>query len=998
MSIVLPYDPKKLPRELTQDYIPASPSDIEHMMSALGISSFDQLFNHIPKSLQLDIPNPQPGLDYYQVAEALASIANENKDALSFIADGLPVYKVHPIVDEISSIRRLTTAYTPYQPERGQGTLIALWIYQCMMAELTGFEAINASLYDRSTALFEAINASLRIHSDRNTILICDHFYPGDKEVIKTLTADTSIQIEWIPLNPSTGLIDISTVRQKVEALKDSLSALVFSQVNTLGLLEDVDTLTDIAEEAGISSIANIDPMHLAPDCLKPPSAFGKHGTTFIVGEAQHMAIDPNFGGPGLGLFGVRFNESNKNYIRTTPGRFVGKAKDITGHDCFVMVMSTREQHIRKEKATSNICSNQSFIATLAGASILAKGESGLKASSHVGVQYARKCAEYINHLEGITIAFPHAAFYNEIVVEVNANTNLNTLLEKANHQNIHLGVNVSDRIDDGKKQLLKISFSDIHTDQDLEKLKTFLSSEFKHATTSSKSLDTSIPSKYLRQNQITLPHVTEKELITFYKQLGDLNMSPDEACYPLGSCTMKYNPYLNDWTANLKKFTTSHPQSPTTNIQGSLHILYEVQQKFKSITGLAAVTTQPVAGAQGELVGLKLFQAYHRNNNESHRRVIFIPRSAHGTNFATATVAGYNESQNGKIVILESNSEGQIDIDDFNKKLAEHKNNLAGIMITNPNTCGIFEKNFRQIADAVHAAGGLVYMDGANMNAIANWVDLEKLGVDAVHSNLHKTWTIPHGGGGPGDAIVAVSKKLADYLPGYQIVKSSQRHYEITKPSKSIGSFHRHFGNFAHKVRCLTYLLRLGDAGIRRMSAVAVLSACYLMQKLKLHFPMLPHDTENVPRMHEFILTLSDDLFNKIEATGIGRASIISRVGKLFLDFGFHAPTVAWPETYGLMIEPTESFTKAELDRLAEAIIAIKTLIIEVPKILESAPYFTPIRRIDEVAANRQLVVSEKIIDLPILPKVEYDLEQLNKMSISEIKVDLLHRVSNFT
>ena len=323
------------------------------------------------------------------------------------------------------------------------------------------------------------------------------------------------------------------------------------------------------------------------------------------------------------------------------------------------------------------------------------------------------------------------------------------------------------------------------------------------------------------------MPHFSHDELVAYYQKLGELNVSPDDGCYPLGSCTMKYNPHVNDWAANLPGFVNAHPQAPAEDAQGCLEVLFEIQEWFKGITGLAAVTTQPLAGAQGELAGLKMMQAYHRARGESGRNVLLIPKSAHGTNFATAAMAGFvAREENGEpagIVLLEAAPDGRIDLADCEAKIARFGSRLAGVMITNPNTCGLFETDFKRIADDVHAAGGLVYMDGANMNAIAGWVNLAAMGVDALHNNLHKTWTIPHGGGGPGDAIVAVSERLKDFLPGHQIEKRAGK-FVAVKAARSIGSFHRHWGNFAHKVRAYAYLLRLGGEGVRRMSAVAVL------------------------------------------------------------------------------------------------------------------------------------------------------------------------------
>jgi glycine dehydrogenase len=310
--------------------------------------------------------------------------------------------------------------------------------------------------------------------------------------------------------------------------------------------------------------------------------------------------------------------------------------------------------------------------------------------------------------------------------------------------------------------------------------------------------------------------------------------------------------------------------------------------------------------------------------------------------------------------------------------------------MVTNPNTSGLFEINFQKAAEMIHGVGGLVYMDGANMNAICAWADLGKMGVDAVHNNTHKTWSIPHGGGGPGDAFVAVSDKLIPYLPGIQVV-NDKGIYKKVKAPKSIGSFHRHHGNFAHKVRAYTYLAALGKQGVRRISAMAVLSARYLQKKLETKFPMLPQGADASPRMHEFILTLPAETFKKVEAVGITHAQVISRMGKLFLDFGFHAPTVSFPEALGLMIEPTESYTKGELDRFAEAVLAMLDLVNEHPEVLLTVPHFTPIDRVDEVSANKSLVLSEKLSALPAIVYNRLSPQEIEKLSFSEIKKRIL-------
>lgn len=963
--MTLPFDPEKLPRELKQYYISASKEDIEIMLESIRADFLDSLFKSVPLDVLFNLaPNLPDELPYIELQEYLQKISQKNNIRTSFLGDALPVYKVHSVVPFVSSIRNLTTAYTPYQPERSQGTLISLWIYQCLISSLTGFEAINASLYDRATALFEAICCAIRLSKEADTVLVSEGIFPQDMEVIKTLAQNTTIKIKTIPLNVKTGLLSLKQVRLEIKALGGNLAAIVFPHVNQLGLIEDVDKLTDLANEACIKSIAIIDPMLIAQGGLKPPIEYGKYGVDIFVGEGQHLAIGPNFGGPGLGIFGVRFNDNIKTYVRATPGRYVGKAKDLQGRDAFTLVLSTREQHIRKEKATSNICSNQAFLATLTGAALLARGAKGMSKSSTVGHNRAKTFVSQVTRITGIKLAFPVTPFYNECILEIPEFASV--AIRKGIQANLHIGVDMSGRNPQHAKNLLKISFSDIQSNEDCKRLIEF----FEVTYGSPGVLPFPLPrlsETALRKSKLEIPRLTLKEIKLYYQKLGELNISPDDAPYPLGSCTMKYNPYINDWAAGLPGFTNIHPQVPIEDAQGSLEILFQIQEWFKKITGLAAVATQPVAGAQGELISLKLFQAYHKSIGETKRTKILIPKSAHGTNFASATMSGILP---GDIIQLEATDKGHIDLLDLDFKIKQFGSLICGIMITNPNTSGLFESNFKSIAEKIHIAGGLVFMDGANLNAIAGWVDLSRLGVDAVHSNLHKTWSIPHGGGGPGDAIVAVSEKLAKFLPGYQITKNEKGFYEPMKTEQSIGSCHRHWGNFAHKVRCYTYLCRLGNNGIRKMSAVSVLSAQYLFNILKSQTRSLPPLSEDLPRMHEFILTLREDDFSRLESVGITRAQAIPRLGKLFLDFGYYAPTVAFPEPLGFMIEPTESYTKKELDRFAEATIAILKIVREFPEYLNEVPQATPVGRIDEVGANRKLILSEPLITLPPIYK----------------------------
>lgn len=980
----LGYDPTALPRELEKYYICSSREEISQMLETIGHSKREDLYSHLsPDILFSKAPDIGEKLEYGELQEHLENMASKNNPYPSFIGDGLKWNKVHPIVPFVCNLRGLTTAYTPYQPERSQGTLHTLWIYSSCLSMLTGFEAINASFYERSTALYEAFNTAARINK-KNVMLVSAGIYPGDLSVLKTYSLETKIEIVEVPLSKETGIIDTNELKKHLQ--RDDVSAFAFPQINSLGLLEDVHEINDLVKKNNKQSIAIIDPVTLAKDGLCPPSDWGEYGADMLVGEGQHLAIGPNFGGPGLGIFGIRYNENNKVSIRSTAGRYIGKAKDEKGQNCLAMVLSTREQHIRREKATSNICSNQSFLASAAGASMLAKGEKGLKECNDTGVQNARRFAYELYEKTSLTLLFPDTPFYNEVAISIKSG--VDNIIKQASVEGLHIGVDLSDRGENG----LLVYFNDDQSEEDLKNLISFFQKHFPILSDTADNVFAlpQTPDNLLRKKGPELPNFSYEDVKTFYNKLSLLNVSPDDKIYPLGSCTMKYNPYINDYAAGLSGFTNIHPQAPLQDAQGSLELLYQTQELFKAITGLPAVTTQPVAGAQGELVGLKLFQAYHRDNgNADIKDIVLIPASAHGTNPATATMAGYvttgrKENQTG-IVTIKANEKGQVDMENFKECIEIYGNRIAAVMITNPNTSGLFEQNFKEMAQLIHSVDGLVYMDGANMNAIASWTDLNAMGVDAVHNNLHKTWTVPHGGGGPGDAIVAVSEKLIDYLPGVQIKKENGL-YQTYKAPKSIGSFHRHLGNFAHKVRSYTYIKALGSEGVQEMSAIAVLSAKYLYHHIKEMFPILPRGSENEPRMHEFIITITEEMFNGLKEAGTSKNQAMARIGKLFLDFGLHAPTVAFPEPYGLMIEPTESFSKKELDEFIEVLAGIKDILNKAPEVLTSVPHFTPVRKIDEVSANKNLTLWERITELPILPSNAIEPHVLGEMSSQDI------------
>ncbi|MCX5980180.1 MAG: aminomethyl-transferring glycine dehydrogenase subunit GcvPB, partial [Chloroflexi bacterium] len=539
----------------------------------------------------------------------------------------------------------------------------------------------------------------------------------------------------------------------------------------------------------------------------------------------------------------------------------------------------------------------------------------------------------------------------------------------------LHVGVDITGRTP-CHCSLLKISFSDLQASADTDKLVAFFEGLYgKSAGTKTLA---EIPAKLLRQGAVGLPSFTLSELKAYYSKLGELNVSPDTGCFPLGSCTMKYNPHINDWAAGLPGFTGLHPQAPAEDAQGPLELLWQTQEWFRKITGLAGLTTQPVAGAQGELVGLKLFQAYHRHHGQ-HRDIILIPSSAHGTNFATATTAGYATKRNpdgspSGIMLLKSAPDGRVDQADFAAKIAEFGPRIAGMMVTNPNTSGVFETDFQKMASEIHRVGGLVYMDGANMNAQVGLSQPGAFGADVCHLNLHKTFAIPHGGGGPGMGPIGVAQHLAPFLPGRALGEEGR---VSSAP----------YGSASILPISWAYIAALGAEGIRSATEIAILNANYMAARLRSDFPIL-YTGRTGTVAHECIL----DVRAITEESGV----TVEDIAKRLMDFGFHAPTMSWPVAGTLMLEPTESESKAELDRYVDALREIRAEIREIAagktpveqSALRNAPhtasdllrsdwarpysreqgafplpwvkarkYWPPVRRIDNVHGDRNVV-----------------------------------------
>ena len=652
--VPLNYHPEKLKRELKPFYIGADEKDIQDMLKELGLSTLDDLYAHIDDSVKMTTVPMHKHMSYEELITHVNELACKNKIKTSFLGDGLPQYKVTDVVGPVCDIRGLTTAYTPYQPERSQGTLQTLWIYQSLISQLTGFEAINASLYDRSTCLYEAMNCALRLVKDSTTIVVANTLYPGDIEVLLTQAKETGMKIVRAPVNAGTGKLDIEALKRILNTTP-MVAAVAFPQVNNLGNIEAVDEIVDLCSTNNIKSIAVVDPMLLGKGGLKAPVKFGtrQQGSDMVVAEGQHLAIGPNFGGPGLGIFGIRYNEQDKISIRSTAGRYVGKTRDLKGRECKALILSTREQHIRREKATSNICSNQSFVATVAGASMLARGDEGFEETLKTSRSLAVKAAEALTMFEGVDLKFKGSAFFNEFTIKLPVQTS--EFIHKASSADLQVGVDVSTRHPEILgENLLLMSFTDIHTEDDVEKLISFFESNFAKSRNGTPA--PKIQGVMLRSDSPEIPRLESADIIKYYEKLGLQNLSPDDGIYPLGSCTMKLNATTEMIPLTWPEFGQIHPFAPLNQAAGYYELFHNLRNWLSEITGFADTSLQPNSGAQGEYAGLMVIKAYHESLNEGHRNICLIPSSAHGTNPASAVMAGM------KVVVVRTAEDGSVD------------------------------------------------------------------------------------------------------------------------------------------------------------------------------------------------------------------------------------------------------------------------------------------------------------------------------------------------
>ncbi|MGX5659868.1 aminomethyl-transferring glycine dehydrogenase [Castellaniella ginsengisoli] len=863
--------------EFIARHIGPAEADQRAMLAAIGATSLDALIREVvPENIlseapYLDLPGP---LGEVEALADLKAIAGRNQVLRSYIGQGYyGTYVPHVILRNILENPAWYTAYTPYQPEISQGRLEALLIFQTMITDLTGLDIANSSLLDEATAAAEAMTLARRVSrakSDRFFVSI--HVHPQTVEVLRTRAAGLGIEL---------------VVGDEADGLPDCYGVLL-QYPHSLGGVADYRALTGQAHAAGAIVAVATDLLALA--LLAPP---GEWGADIAVGSAQRFGVPMGYGGPHAGFMACK-----DAYKRNLPGRLVGVSQDARGEPALRLALQTREQHIRREKATSNICTAQVLLAVMAAMYAVWHGPQGI-------ARIARRVATHTGQLAGALRAMGlkvrNDTFFDTLHLETGARTQ--AVLDAA----VDGGMNLR-RVDDTH---VALSLDETVGAQDIEILVGALATGMGVARVAPDfSAETDgIPADLRRQGAI-LAHPSfsrvksETDMLRYLRALADKDLALDRTMIPLGSCTMKLNATAEMIPVTWPEFGHMHPFAPAGQAQGYQEMIERLCAALCEITGYDRVSLQPNSGAQGEYAGLLAIRGYHQANGEHQRNVCLIPASAHGTNPASAHLAGMD------VVVVASDDNGNIDMADLRAKIAQVGDRLAALMITYPSTHGVFETTVTEICDLIHEAGGQVYLDGANMNAMVGVAQPGRFGSDVSHLNLHKTFCIPHGGGGPGVGPVAVRAHLAPYLPG--VVGEDGR-----LPAGQSGPVSAApYGSASILPISTLYIMMMGAEGLRRATQVAILNANYLASRLAPHYPIL-YAGANGRVAHECIL----DIRPIKDASGIGAEDIAKRL----MDYGFHAPTMSFPVAGTLMVEPTESEGLEELDRFVDAMIAIR-------------------------------------------------------------------------
>ena len=859
------------------------------MLSLLGVNSIEALIEQvIPASIRAGAPIDLPtGLTEEQALSRLSAIAGKNQPFKSYIGQGY--YGCHTpkvILRNLLENPAWYTAYTPYQPEISQGRLEALLNFQTMVADLTGMPLANASLLDEATAAAEAMTLCRRMSKSKSQVFFVDEeVFPQTLEVIQTRAKPLGIDI--VVGNPETDLNG------------QDYFGLLIQYPGASGQIRNPETIKTICDQAHKQkALVAVAADLLALTLIKSPGALG---ADIALGSSQRFGVSLGFGGPH-----AAYMATQDAFKRSLPGRVVGVSVDVDGNQACRLALQTREQHIRREKATSNICTAQVLLAVIASMYAVYHGADGLRQIARRTNQLTCLLASGIRSL-GFDLV--NSNCFDTLSVHTGSMTtdiHLAALDQGVNLRQIDaksIGLSIDETTEPADiKQLLRIFALDADAQFDLDKL----GSEKLEAVS-----DLTLPPKYLREDDILTHEVfnryhTETEMMRYLRRLADKDIALDRSMIPLGSCTMKLNAAAEMIPVTWDAFANMHPFAPLQQAQGYLQMITELEEMLCKATGYSAISLQPNAGSQGEYAGLLAIQAWHQSRGEGHRNICLIPSSAHGTNPASAQMV------NMKVVVVACDSKGNVDLDDLQGRCEEHSDNLAAIMVTYPSTRGVFEEDITKICDLVHQHGGQVYVDGANLNAMVGLCYPGKFGGDVSHLNLHKTFCIPHGGGGPGVGPVAVGEHLAPFLPTHSVLTDSDKNSNGKVGAVSAAPF----GSASILPISWMYMNMMGGEGLTRASQIAIVNANYIAERLKPHYPVLYTGAKNRVA-HECII----DLRPLKESSGIS----VEDVAKRLIDFGFHAPTMSFPVSGTLMIEPTESESRAELDRFCDAMICIR-------------------------------------------------------------------------
>ena len=859
-----------MPEDTTQNFslrhIGPRKSEINEMLEELGLKNIDELIEKtIPESIhiksELNIGN---GLDEFSLLKKIKSIASKNKVARSYIGTGYYGTITPPVIQRnILENPGWYTAYTPYQAEISQGRLEALLNYQTMVTEMTGLNISNASLLDESTAAAEAMVMMFRSTKDRNQFLVASDCHPQTIDVLKTRSEPIGVELIIKPLDEFN--------------FTDKIFGVLIQYPSTDGKVFDFGNLCKQAHDNGSLVAVATDLMALA---LIPTP--GEIGADIAVGNSQRFGVPMGFGGPH-----AAFISAKENFKRKMPGRIIGESVDSNGNRALRMALQTREQHIRRDKATSNICTAQVLLAVMAGMYSIYHGPIGIKAIAN---RIHDKTKILANSLKSSGYKIVYEQFFDTIRISLR-NNSVNEIVKAAESNNLNFRY-----FDNGD---VGISLDETTSQGDLNDILSIFNSELSQSDDFNLSLNRK--STFLNHEVFNKYH-SETEMMRYMHRLETKDLTLNTSMISLGSCTMKLNAAAEMMPITWPEFAFLHPFAPADQTKGYQELSNSLSDWLIDITGLNGCSLQPNSGAQGEYAGLLVIRAYHLDNGDSQRNIFLIPSSAHGTNPASAVMAGMN------VEVVKCDEKGNIDLSDLKLKAETNSDHLAGIMITYPSTHGVFEEAIGKVCELIHNHGGQVYLDGANLNAMVGISRLGEFGADVCHINLHKTFAIPHGGGGPGMGPICVAKHLTQYLPGHPNIESSSKAIHAVSGAP--------IGSGGILPISWAYIAMLGNNGLKLSTQVAILNANYMAHRLKDHFPILYRGT-NGYSAHEFILDLRP----------LKRDHNISDedVAKRLIDYGYHAPTMSFPVPGTLMIEPTESESKRELDQFCDAMILIK-------------------------------------------------------------------------